>query len=1195
MKKNIILTVALLSALPAFNAFANSQSVPPPPPVSGYDLLDDQRDQPIGPKNWLGNLKWYAQEVDKRMSLVFRTNPKDQAAAEYVAADQIQSDPESGATFPSARRTFFRLSLPEGETIEKCAYRPDSIEARTSRSDYSVTMPLHSFGSLIQLRSRGAGNDGGLTIESGRLLGSRLVTPAPLVVHASPGRMVWIDGPYTVVFRYNGDLQETNKETWLLRPTGGKNLRLAVAFHIDPKIAGAEADRLFDKSAEACAESRREWNEYLASCPVTDFPKGYQYVERSTGKSVEISRQRLQERQLWHWACVLVNVYDIDFNNMPALMTPDKCTWFGCWANDSAEALRALAHTNQKELVRKCLVNYVRVAINADGDMTWYLHGIGVPALGNPRDLGRLSHGVPALITALAEYVNLTNDLGILSEPAGDGQTVWEKVRNYVRQVFPHRDLNGDGLVEWSQLWEGGADDKVGPFFSSADIGAWVKAIEKLSPPEFEKFHETHVRPVVNIYEQHFFLYALNALTGLAEKNHDPETAKLAKTRMEGIISVLQSRHWDDKDGFYYDWDVKAGALAKVKNQDAFYLLRFLPDRERAARMVRYLDDPKVFGTLYLPTLAINEPGFKANGYWCGGYWPREACSMAWGLAAAGEASRAEEMLIKALCCAEGKAVLENVNPITGKASTRNLMIAYGALLNVALHEIHPAAEPKTCTTPAPTPPSVVPVPVKMQAGDGEFAITPDTVVEADEASTVTARQLADYLKPAIGFVLNVATAPVGEKPRIALKRDSGLSRLGKEGYRLVVTPESIQISAADQAGMFYGVQTLLQLLPTQVFSTSRVEGVDWKVPCVQIEDKPRFAWRGLMLDTGHDFQEIGVVYRFIDRMALHKFNVFHWHLTDLGAWSLEIKGHPKLLQQSTRVTGSKSGFYTQEQVREVVRYAANRYITVIPEVDMPGHATPALMAYPELDCQTDVPAYIKLPRFEYCVGNEKTYQFLQEVLTQVVDLFPSTYVHIGGDECPKKRWKSCPVCQKKIKTENLKNEEELQSYFIRRIEKFLNGKGRRIIGWEEILEGGLAPNATVMSWRGTEKGIKAAKAGHDVVMAPNPYLYFDYSNNKTPLEKVYSYNPVPSELNPEEARHILGAQAQMWTDHHPSEKEMEQLLYPRACAVAELLWSDPRPRNFDDFRNRLLVHQERLKLKGINVFPLSGGAALQK
>jgi hypothetical protein len=654
-----------------------------------YDLLSDKRQHPIGPKNWIGNLTWYAQEVDQRLTLVFRTNPKDQAAAEYVANDQIQSAPESGATFPSSRRTLFRLGLVDERAIEQCVYRPDSLEARTAHSDYSVTLPLSRMGALIGLKNRGAGEETGLKIESSRLLGSRLVTPSTLGVVCSEGVMTWTDAPYTVVFRHNGTLRETADGTWRLTPSTSGDLRLAAAFHIDPKKARAEADRLFEHPAEALDESRREWNDYLSSCPVTDFPEGFRYVDKSTGKTVDISRQQLMSRQLWHWACTLANVYDIDFNDMPDLMSAEKSNWFGCWSNDSAEALRALCHTNRKDLARKCLIHYTRVAINADGDMTWYLHGTGVPALGNPRDLGRLSHGVPALITALGEYVAVTGDLSILSEPAGDGQTVWEKVRNYLHQVFPHRDLDGDGMVEWRQLWEGGADDKVGPFFSSADIGTWVNAIEKKSPAEFEKFHETHVRPVVNLYEQHFFLYALNALAGLAHKNNDPETARLARSRIEKMISVLRSRHWDEKDGFYYDWDVKAGALSKIKNQDAFYLLRFLPDRDRAAKMTRYLDDPNVFGLKYLPTLARNEPGFKANGYWCGGYWPREASAMAWGLAAVGEKKRAEEMLVKALCSAEGKVVLENVNPITGKPSTPITMIAYGSLLNVALDEIH--------------------------------------------------------------------------------------------------------------------------------------------------------------------------------------------------------------------------------------------------------------------------------------------------------------------------------------------------------------------------------------------------------------------------------------------------------------------------------------------------------------------------
>ncbi len=478
--------------------------------------------------------------------------------------------------------------------------------------------------------------------------------------------------------------------------------------------------------------------------------------------------------------------------------------------------------------------------------------------------------------------------------------------------------------------------------------------------------------------------------------------------------------------------------------------------------------------------------------------------------------------------------------------------------------------------------PAIVPLPVKMEAGDGAFTITAGTVVVTDEASAPTARQLVDYLKPATGMALNVAPrTPPGNQAVIALAQDQGLAHLGREGYQLTVTPQAIRISSAGQAGLFYGVQTLRQLLPRQIFSATPVGAVAWTVPCVQIEDTPRFAWRGLMLDSGHDFQRKAFVERFIDLMSLHKFNLFHWHLTDLGTWSVEIKGRPKLLEAATRGPGVKPGHYTQDEIREVVRYAAERHITILPEIDMPGHEPPALLAYPELDCP--------LPRegrpWQFCVGNENTYAFLQEVLGQIVELFPGPYVHVGGDECPKDRWLRCPLCQDRMKKEQLANGEELQSYFIRRIEQFLQSKGRRLIGWDEILEGGLAPRATVMSWRGMGGGIAAAKAGHDVVMAPTAWTYFDYPN--TPLEKVYSFEPVPGELSAEQAQHVLGAQAQMWTDTHPSEDRIDALVYPRAAALADVVWSPAASRNYAAFLVRLQAHLPRLAALGVRYKPV--------
>ena len=490
--------------------------------------------------------------------------------------------------------------------------------------------------------------------------------------------------------------------------------------------------------------------------------------------------------------------------------------------------------------------------------------------------------------------------------------------------------------------------------------------------------------------------------------------------------------------------------------------------------------------------------------------------------------------------------------------------------------------------------PAIVPLPVKMETQAGAFAITPATVIVADAVSTATAKQLAEYLQPATGFALTIAAqAPAGTKATITLTQDPALARLGQEGYQLTVTPDGIKIAGAGQAGLFYGVQTLRQLLPPQIFATTPAKEVTWTVPCVTIEDQPRFAWRGLMLDSGHDFQNKAFVKRFIDLMAVHKLNLFHWHLTDLGTWSLEIKGRPKLLEANTRGPGVKPGFYTQDEIREMVSYAATLHITVMPEIDMPGHEPPALIAYPELDCPTPQLDKNGKPArpWEFCVGNEKTYAFLEEVLSQVVDLFPGPYVHIGGDECPKKHWLSCPICKAKMQAENLKNGEELQSYFIKRIEKFLGSKKRRMIGWDEILEGGLAPNATVMSWRGMGGGIAAAKAGHDVVMAPTAWTYFDYPN--TPVEKVYSFEPIPKELTAEQAVHILGAQAQMWSDSHPSEDRIDSLVYPRAAALSEVVWSPAASRNYDAFVVRLQGHLPRLAALGVHYKPLAAAGTV--
>jgi len=488
--------------------------------------------------------------------------------------------------------------------------------------------------------------------------------------------------------------------------------------------------------------------------------------------------------------------------------------------------------------------------------------------------------------------------------------------------------------------------------------------------------------------------------------------------------------------------------------------------------------------------------------------------------------------------------------------------------------------------------PAVIPAPQHMVAGEGVFKLTGRTCISTDTASRATGEYLAERLRVVTGFPVKVISGKPGGEDILITTRDAG-PKLGEEGYELTVTSASVVIRAHQEAGGFHGVQSLLQLFPPQVFAQTRLSGVAWELPAVRIEDQPRFKWRGLMLDSGHDFQTKEFVERFIDLMALHKFNVFHWHLTDLGTWSLEIKGRGKLQDSSTRGDGVKPGFYTQNEIREVVQYAARRHIVVMPEIDMPGHEPAALIAYPELDCP--LPRVDKNGRparpWEYCVGNEKTYAFLEEVLTQVVDLFPSRYIHIGGDECPKDRWNRCPLCQAKMKAEGLKNGEELQSYFVRRMEGFLRGKGRHLVGWDEIIEGGLAPDATVMSWRGMGGGMVAARAGHDVVMAPTEWTYFDYPN--TTLQKVYGFEPVPKELSVEEGAHILGAQAQMWTDGHPSENQIDGLVYPRAAALAEVVWSPAEARDYSGFVARLRVHALRLAALGVHASPIPKDSVL--
>jgi hexosaminidase len=476
------------------------------------------------------------------------------------------------------------------------------------------------------------------------------------------------------------------------------------------------------------------------------------------------------------------------------------------------------------------------------------------------------------------------------------------------------------------------------------------------------------------------------------------------------------------------------------------------------------------------------------------------------------------------------------------------------------------------------------------------------SILTASEEEKKVAEYIQQYLKE---FGLGVKLASGGqESNRILLESGAGVDSLGEEGYLLDIDHKGVSIRANTAAGLFYGFQSFAQLLPLE--SSRTIE-----VPQLSIVDKPRLQWRGLHLDVCRHFFPVEFVKKYIDQMARYKLNTFHWHLTEDQGWRIEIKKYPKLtevgsMRKETILEKNfkpyigdgtpHGGYYSQDEIREVVAYAAERHVAVVPEIEMPGHSLAALSAYPEFSCTGgpfEVGTKWGVYKDIYC-SKDATFAFLTDILDEVVELFPSEYIHIGGDEAPKDRWKECPRCQARIQEEGLEDESELQSYFIKRIEKHLATHNRKLIGWDEILEGGLSPNATVMSWRGEDGGIEAANQGHDVVMTPNFVLYFDhYQGPKeteplaiccySPLEKVYAYDPVTEKLPADKQRHIIGVQANMWTEYMQTTDHVEYMAYPRVLALSEIAWSQPEQKDWEGFQERLRAELPRLKARGVN------------
>ena len=511
---------------------------------------------------------------------------------------------------------------------------------------------------------------------------------------------------------------------------------------------------------------------------------------------------------------------------------------------------------------------------------------------------------------------------------------------------------------------------------------------------------------------------------------------------------------------------------------------------------------------------------------------------------------------------------------------------------------------------------SLVPQPMRLERMVGSFLLKADTRIRFErnslEAANI-AEQLAERLRRSDGLTLQLS--PSDEKDAvhnaIVLMTSAGDATLGDEGYTLKVSADGVVITATRGAGLFYGSQTLLQLLPPQVFSPVPVKNrMPWTVPAVNIADQPRFRWRGLLLDVARHFFNKEEIKNYLDLMAQHKLNTLQLHLTDDQGWRIEIKRYPKLTEigawrkdigfglnpmdgTAYDSAGRYGGFYTQDDLRELVAYAKARYVTIVPEIEMPGHAGAALSVYPEVSCFGGPYDRDSGPMGICCPGNEATFTFFRNILTEVAGLFPGKYIHIGADEVDKSNWTKCPKCQSRMKQEGLKNANDLQSYFVKRIGRFVNERGRTLIGWDEILEGGLAANGTVMSWRGVWGGVVAANAGHDVVMTPTSHCYFDYYQAQAgepkaiggflPLRTVYAFEPVPPSLSAEKAKYIIGAGGTLWSEYFPNYAHVQYMTYPRACAMAEVTWSNPKPRPWDDFKSRLDLHLQRLEVQGVH------------
>ena len=632
---------------------------------SYYDKLCYERLSPSGKNSWLGNLRWFAQETTVADEYIFSTIPSVKEDGQL----------ESGVcgTY-DMKRILFGIKFLDANA-SKYRYGADYI----GTDKYRVSIPFFSYGAIFTC-------DGDISISTSDKCG-RITGKKPLILtEIDGGKLTIHDENYFIVFSHTGTITKT-ANSFTIKKTDDF-LHISVSFHINRDIAVKESGQLLSDMDKILADSKAHWENYLASCPTYKLDSDYKYKNTFIDEDVCVKSDDFEIRQLWHYWCVLMDISEIEFNRFPLYMAPDKPLWKGTWSNDGPECLCVLSLTNQAELAGRCIVDLVKAIINKDGILSWYIHSDGTGCYGTKGDSGLLSHGVPAIVHTVDFYIRNTGDRNILDRDAGNAMTVYEKLKLYITRLHELRDINGDHLIEWVNLWETGWDDKICSFFSAAGLQEWIDVVLTSDTQKIESFYNEKSRPVAAIVEQVYTLWALRSMQNLAKIKNDDVLFKYCCEKYTDMLNAVREKCWSEKQGFYFDFDITENALCKSKNADTFYFMYFEKDPKRLGAIYRHLENPKEFNAYYMPMSSLDNEGFNENGYWNGGHWPREMSYVGFALNKSGYKDKALEILIRAVMCTEGNVIAEVLNPLTGIQITNSSRIAYTALNVAALLEL---------------------------------------------------------------------------------------------------------------------------------------------------------------------------------------------------------------------------------------------------------------------------------------------------------------------------------------------------------------------------------------------------------------------------------------------------------------------------------------------------------------------------